>query len=158
MTGAPTTIPAMTRLLLVLLLTTFLTAQSAPEVDITAEPHHHLVLANDQVRVFNVDVPPHVRDSPAPARTRLHLRHARPRGDRQRHRRAKIPSPSNSQDGPGRILLRHLRPRRPQSPRSPSATSPSNFCRTTNSATPPPNGTKTAASKSSTAAPKKSSS
>ena len=48
----------MTRLLLVLLLTTFLTAQSAPEVDITAEPHHHLVLANDQVRVFNVDVPP----------------------------------------------------------------------------------------------------
>jgi len=49
----------MTRLLLVLLLTTFLAAQSAPEVDIAAEPHHHLVLANDQVRVFNVDVPPH---------------------------------------------------------------------------------------------------
>ena len=49
----------MTRLLLVLLLTTFLAAQSAPEVDITAEPHHHLVLANDKVRVFNVDVPPH---------------------------------------------------------------------------------------------------
>lgn len=49
----------MTRVLLVLLLTTFLTAQSATEVDITAEPHHHLVLANDQVRVFNVDVPPH---------------------------------------------------------------------------------------------------
>jgi quercetin dioxygenase-like cupin family protein len=48
----------MTRLLLLLFLTAFLTAQSAPEVDITAEPHHHLVLANDQVRVFNVDVPP----------------------------------------------------------------------------------------------------
>jgi hypothetical protein len=48
----------MTRLVLLLLLTTFLTAQSATEVEITAEPHHHLVLANDQVRVFNVDVAP----------------------------------------------------------------------------------------------------
>jgi quercetin dioxygenase-like cupin family protein len=31
----------------------------APEVEITAEPHHHLVLENKSVRVFNVDVPPH---------------------------------------------------------------------------------------------------
>ena len=53
------TIHAMTRILLVLFLTTFLTAQSAPEVEITAEPHHHLVFANDQVSVFNVDVAPH---------------------------------------------------------------------------------------------------
>src|ERR1700729_3809859 len=53
------TIHAMTRILLVLFLTTFLTAQSATEVEITAEPHHHLVLTNDQVRVFNVDVAPH---------------------------------------------------------------------------------------------------
>jgi quercetin dioxygenase-like cupin family protein len=42
-----------------LFLTGLLTAQSAQGVEITAEPHHQLVLANDQVRVFNVDVPPH---------------------------------------------------------------------------------------------------
>ncbi len=45
--------------LCVLFLAAILTAQSAPEVEITAEPHHHQVLANDQVRVFNVEVPPH---------------------------------------------------------------------------------------------------
>lgn len=49
----------MTRLTLVLLLTTALTAQSAPEVEITAEPHHHQTFANDQVRVLNVELPPH---------------------------------------------------------------------------------------------------
>jgi hypothetical protein len=42
-----------------LFLSALLTAQTAQEVEITAEPHHQLVLANDQVRVFNVDVPPH---------------------------------------------------------------------------------------------------
>ena len=37
-----------------------LTAQAlAPEVEITAEPHHHLAFENKSVRVFNVDVPPH---------------------------------------------------------------------------------------------------
>ena len=40
------------------LLTVVLTAQATPEVEITAEPHHHLVLTNDQVRVFNVEVEP----------------------------------------------------------------------------------------------------
>jgi hypothetical protein len=49
----------MKRSLLFLFLTAFLPAQSAPEVEITAEPHHHLVFTNAQVRVFNVDVPPH---------------------------------------------------------------------------------------------------
>jgi len=49
----------MRRLIPLLLLTPLLAAQSAPEVEITAEPHHQLVLANDQVRVFHVDVPPH---------------------------------------------------------------------------------------------------
>jgi mannose-6-phosphate isomerase-like protein (cupin superfamily) len=49
----------MTRLTLVLLLTTFLTAQSAPEVEITAEPHHHQTFANAQVRVFNAELPAH---------------------------------------------------------------------------------------------------
>ena len=44
---------------LFLLLTTFLTAQAAPEVEITAEPHHHLTFANAQVRVFNINVAPH---------------------------------------------------------------------------------------------------
>jgi quercetin dioxygenase-like cupin family protein len=34
-------------------------AQTAPEVDITAEPHHHLVLQNKYVRVFKVEVAPH---------------------------------------------------------------------------------------------------
>ncbi len=42
-----------------LLLTAGLSAQSASDVEMTAEPHHHQVLANDQVRVFSVDVPAH---------------------------------------------------------------------------------------------------
>lgn len=50
--------PAMTRYAFMLLfLTTILSAQS--EVEITAEPDHHLVLTNNQVRVFYVDVAPH---------------------------------------------------------------------------------------------------
>lgn len=49
----------MRRSVLLLFLTTFLTAQPSPEVEITAEPHHRLVFENAQVRVFNVDVPPH---------------------------------------------------------------------------------------------------
>jgi hypothetical protein len=44
----------------VLLLAALLLApQAIPEVEISAEPHHHLVLENKYVRVFNVDVPPH---------------------------------------------------------------------------------------------------
>ncbi|HEX6505958.1 MAG TPA: hypothetical protein VF011_22195 [Terriglobales bacterium] len=34
-------------------------AQPATEVAITAEPHHHLALKNNYVRVFKVEVPPH---------------------------------------------------------------------------------------------------
>jgi len=49
----------MRRHIFLLLLPALLFAQSAPEVELTAEPHHHLVFANDQVRVFHVDVPPH---------------------------------------------------------------------------------------------------
>jgi hypothetical protein len=49
----------MRRFALFLLLAACLTAQSTPEVEITAEPHHHLVFSNDQVRVFNVEIPPH---------------------------------------------------------------------------------------------------
>ena len=45
--------------LILLFLTAVLTAQAPKEVEITAEPHHHLVLTNDQVRVFHVDVPAH---------------------------------------------------------------------------------------------------
>ena len=42
------------------LLATLLAAQAtAPEVEITAEPHHHLTFENKSVRVFNVEVPPH---------------------------------------------------------------------------------------------------
>jgi len=36
-----------------------LTAQNTSEVELTAEPHHHLVLENAYVRVFKVEVPPH---------------------------------------------------------------------------------------------------
>jgi quercetin dioxygenase-like cupin family protein len=43
----------------VLLLAVTLFAQSGSEVEITAEPHHHLALENQYVRVFKVDVPPH---------------------------------------------------------------------------------------------------
>ena len=49
----------MKRCALFLLLTAILSAQTTQEVEITAEPHHHLVLTNDQVRVFNVEVAPH---------------------------------------------------------------------------------------------------
>jgi quercetin dioxygenase-like cupin family protein len=49
----------MKRCLLGLLLGGMIVAQTAPEVEITAEPHHRLMLANDRVRVFNVEVPAH---------------------------------------------------------------------------------------------------
>jgi oxalate decarboxylase/phosphoglucose isomerase-like protein (cupin superfamily) len=43
-----------------LLIATVLSAQApAPEVEITAEPHHHLAFENASVRVFKVDLPPH---------------------------------------------------------------------------------------------------
>jgi quercetin dioxygenase-like cupin family protein len=47
----------MHRSILLLLFTAALFAQTN-EVEITDEPHHHLTLANDYVRVFYVDVPP----------------------------------------------------------------------------------------------------
>jgi beta-alanine degradation protein BauB len=49
----------MRRSILFLLLTAALSAQSSSDVEITAEPHHHQLLVNDQVRVFNVNVPAH---------------------------------------------------------------------------------------------------
>ena len=36
-----------------------LVAQTTPEVEITAEPHHHFVLENESVRVFNLEVAAH---------------------------------------------------------------------------------------------------
>jgi quercetin dioxygenase-like cupin family protein len=45
------------RRLVLLLLTTLLAAQA--EVEITTEPHHHRIFANAQIRVFNVEIPPH---------------------------------------------------------------------------------------------------
>jgi hypothetical protein len=50
---------AMKRLLFLLLLIPFLLAQTTPEVEITAEPSHHLALENEYVRVFQVEVAPH---------------------------------------------------------------------------------------------------
>jgi len=43
----------------ILLATIILAAQTANEVEITAEPHHHLALENEYVRVFKVEVPSH---------------------------------------------------------------------------------------------------
>lgn len=42
-----------------ILATIALAAQSTPEVAITAEPHHHLLLENQQVRVWLAEVAPH---------------------------------------------------------------------------------------------------
>ncbi len=50
---------AMRRTLFLLLLVPFLLAQTATEVEITAEPSHHLALDNEYVRVFKVEVAPH---------------------------------------------------------------------------------------------------
>jgi quercetin dioxygenase-like cupin family protein len=47
----------MKRLILFCLFATLLTAH-AQEVEITAEPHHHLTFENKSVRVFNVEVAP----------------------------------------------------------------------------------------------------
>ncbi len=49
----------MKRLIFLLLLIPFLAAQTATEVEITAEPSHHLALDNEYIRVFKVDVAPH---------------------------------------------------------------------------------------------------
>jgi hypothetical protein len=50
----------MKRYALLCLILTMLAAQAtAPEVEITAEPHHHLTFENKSVRVFNVEVDPH---------------------------------------------------------------------------------------------------
>ena len=49
----------MKRLLFFLLLIPFAAAQTTTEVEITAEPSHHLVLENEYVRVFQVEVAPH---------------------------------------------------------------------------------------------------
>ncbi|MFZ0958578.1 MAG: hypothetical protein WAN60_19715 [Candidatus Sulfotelmatobacter sp.] len=50
----------MIRLAFFFLAATLLSAQAAaPEVEITAEPHHHLVLENAEIRAFYVDVVPH---------------------------------------------------------------------------------------------------
>ena len=44
-----------------LFLATLATAQTPQEVPITAEPSHHVVLENEYVRVFKVEVPPHAQ-------------------------------------------------------------------------------------------------
>ena len=46
------------RLLFLLLLIPFVLAQTATEVEITAEPSHHIALENEMVRVFKVEVAP----------------------------------------------------------------------------------------------------
>jgi hypothetical protein len=50
----------MKRQILLCLFATLLAAQAPPpEVELSAEPHHHLTLENKYVRVYNVEVPPH---------------------------------------------------------------------------------------------------
>lgn len=51
--------PDMKRRVVFFFLTALLTAQARQEAEITAEPHHQLVMADDRVRVFNVEIPPH---------------------------------------------------------------------------------------------------
>ncbi len=51
--------PAMKHVLFLFLLVPFFFAQTAAEVETTAEPSHHLVLENEYVRVFKVEVAPH---------------------------------------------------------------------------------------------------
>src|SRR5260370_23769918 len=46
-------------IVLALLFSASLSAQAPVAVPIPQEPHHHLVLENDYVRVFRVSVPPH---------------------------------------------------------------------------------------------------
>jgi mannose-6-phosphate isomerase-like protein (cupin superfamily) len=53
------TIPRMTRYTLLLAATLLAAQVAAPEVEIIAEPNHHLALENKSVRVFNVNVSPH---------------------------------------------------------------------------------------------------
>jgi len=58
--SASATIRRMKRQIFFCLITTLLAAQAtAPEVELSAEPHHHLTLENKYVRVYNVEVPPH---------------------------------------------------------------------------------------------------
>jgi quercetin dioxygenase-like cupin family protein len=47
------------RVLFLFLLVPFLFAQTATEVETTAEPSHHLVLENEYIRAFKVEVAPH---------------------------------------------------------------------------------------------------
>jgi quercetin dioxygenase-like cupin family protein len=49
----------MKRAWFLLLLIPFLAAQTTTEVEITAEPSHHLALENQYIRVFKVEVAPH---------------------------------------------------------------------------------------------------
>jgi quercetin dioxygenase-like cupin family protein len=49
----------MKRCILLLFLTAVLAAQTTPEVEITAEPHHHLVFENAEIRAYYVDLAPH---------------------------------------------------------------------------------------------------
>jgi len=58
----------MKRALFLLLLVPFLLAQTPPEVEITAEPSHHMVVDNEYVRVIKVEVAPH-------AATLMHRHH-----------------------------------------------------------------------------------
>jgi hypothetical protein len=51
----------MKRVLFFFLLIPLLSAQTTPEVQITAEPSHHLALENEYVRVFKVEVEPMLR-------------------------------------------------------------------------------------------------
>jgi quercetin dioxygenase-like cupin family protein len=49
----------MKRALFLFLLIPFLAAQVTPEVEINAEPSHHLALENEYIRAFQVEIAPH---------------------------------------------------------------------------------------------------
>src|SRR5580700_8722168 len=50
---------SLAKLLVALLLAITVAAQTPAEVEITAEPSHHLALQNQYIRVFQVEVPAH---------------------------------------------------------------------------------------------------
>jgi quercetin dioxygenase-like cupin family protein len=78
-------------------------AQATPEVEITAEPHHHVALENQYVRVFQVEVAPH--DA-----TLMHIHHhdyvtiALGAADVSNEVKGKPPAPVKLQDGETRFV------------------------------------------------------
>jgi quercetin dioxygenase-like cupin family protein len=117
----------------VLAVSSFVCAQPN-EVEITAEPHHHLVLENKFIRVFRVEVPP--------GETTLLHRHNHDyvyvtlgASDLDNRVQGKPAAHVQLQDGETRFLPGNFAHAVRDLATTPSGTLPSNFCRTRSSAT-----------------------